>query len=71
MITLGLTAALDEGIHKKILGLNMTTLTISNNEVEDEMEIVKSLENKVSLNKTIENETKEQKGGFLIRCIRC
>ena len=46
LIFLGLTAAsaADAGIHKKILGsANMTTLIISNDEIED-IKIVKSLE---------------------------
>ena len=48
LIPLGLTAAAsaaDAGIHKKILGLaNNATLIISNNEIEDLIKIVKSLE---------------------------
>ena len=48
LIPLGLTAAAsvaDAGIHKKILGSgNMTTLIISNDEIEDITKIVKSLE---------------------------
>ena len=48
LIPLGLTAALsaaDAGIHEKILGSgNNTTLIISNNEIEDLIKIVKSLE---------------------------
>ena len=56
MIPLGLTAAAsaaDAGIHKKILGSGnrpsssasqMTTLVISNNEMEDIIKIGKSLE---------------------------
>ena len=46
LIPLGLTAtasAADAGIHKKILGSRTTTLTISNNEMEDIMKLVKSL----------------------------
>ena len=47
-IPLGLTAtasAADAGIHKKILGSgNNKTLIISNNEIEDIIKIVKSLE---------------------------
>ena len=70
LIPLGLTAtasAADAGIHKKILGsghnrhsssvLRNTTLIISDNEMEDIIKIVKSLE--------VQNEVKEQKGGFL------
>ena len=48
LIPLGLTAAAsaaDAGIHKKILGSgNTTTLIISNNDIEDLIKIVKSLE---------------------------
>ena len=48
LIPLGITAAAsvaDAGIHKKILGSgNMTTLIISNDEIEDITKIVKSLE---------------------------
>ena len=73
LIPLGLTAAAsaaDAGIHKKILRSgNMTTLIISNDEIEDIIKIVKSLEDSGLLLKgvteTIQNEVKEQKGGFL------
>ena len=73
LIPLGLTAAAwaaDAGIHKKILGSgNMTTLIISNDEIEDIIKIVKSLEDSGLLLKgvteTVQNEVKEQKGGFL------
>ena len=47
----------------------MTTLIISNDEIEDIIKIVKSLEDSSLLlkgvTKTVENELKEQKGGFL------
>ena len=73
LISLGLTAAAsaaDARIHKKILGSgNMTTLMISNDEIEDIIKIVKSLEDTGLLLKgvteTVQNEEKEQKGGFL------
>ena len=46
-----------------------TTLTISNKEMNDIIKIVKSLEESGLLikgvSKTIKNEAKEQKGGFL------
>ena len=46
-----------------------TTLTISNDEIQDIIEIVKPLEDSVLLLKgvteTVQNELKEQKGGFL------
>ena len=73
LIDLGLTAAAsvaDAGIHKKIIGSgNTATLIISNNKMEDIIEIVKSLEDSGLLLKgvteTVQNEVKEQKGGFL------
>ena len=76
LIPLGLTAAAsaaDAGIHKKILGSghnnNTTTLIISNDEIEDIIKIVKSLEDSVLLlervTETVQNEVKEQKAGFL------
>ena len=62
-------SAADAGIHKKILGSGNTTLIISNNEMEDIIKIVKSLEDSDLLLKgvteTVQNEVKEQKGGFL------
>ena len=76
-IPVGLTAAasaVDAGIHKKILGSghnnsSSTTLTISNNEMEDIIRIVKSLEDSGLLLKgfteTVQNEVKEKRGGFL------
>ena len=74
LVPLGLTAAAsaaDAGIHKKILGSghNNTTLIISNNEMDDILKIVKSLEDSGILLKgvseTIQNEAKEQRAGFL------
>ena len=73
LIPLGLPAAAsaaDATIHKKILGSgNMTTLIISNDEIEDIIKIVRSLEDSGLLLKgvteTVQNEVKEQKGGFL------
>ena len=74
LIPLGLTAAAsaaDAGIHKKILGSghNNTTLIISNDEMDDILKIVKSLENSDLLLKgvseTIQHESQEQRGGFL------
>ena len=75
LIPLGLTAAAsaaDVGIHKKILGSghnNNTTLIISNDEMDDILKIVKSLEDSGVLLKvvseTIQHEAKEQRGGFL------
>ena len=73
LIPLGLTAAAsaaDAGIHKKILGSgNNITLIISNDEINDIIKIVKSLDDSGLLLKgvteTVQNELKEQKGGFL------
>ena len=76
LVPLGLTAAAsvaDAGIHKKILGSgsdhNNTILIISNDEMDDILKIVKSLEDSGVLLKgvseTIQNEAKEQRGGFL------
>ena len=72
LIPLGLTAAAsaaDAGIHKKILGSGNTTLIISNKDMEDLIKILKSLKDSGLLLKgvteSVENEVKEQKGGFL------
>ena len=81
LILLGLTAvasAADAGIHKKILGSGNSRhsssaphikLIISNDEINDIIKIVKSLEDSGLLLKgvteTAQNEVKEQKGGFL------
>ena len=72
LIPLGLTSAApatDAAIHKKIFESGNTTLTISNEEMNDIMKIIKSLEGSDLLaknaSKTIKNEAKEQKGVFL------
>ena len=73
LIPLGLTvaaSAVDACIRKKILGWgNNTTLIISNNEIEDLIKMVKSVEDSGLLLKgvteTVQNEIKEQKNGFL------
>ena len=75
LIPLGLTAvasATDARIYQKNLGSvhnNTITLIISNNEMEDIIKIVISLEDSGLLLKevteTVQNEVKEQKGGFL------
>ena len=69
---LGITAAasaIDAEIQKKIHGSGTTTLIIPNEEMNDVMKIVQVLEDSNILlkgvNKTIKNETKEPKGGFL------
>ena len=53
---------------KTIHGSETTTLTISNEEMNDTMKIVQALEDSNILlkgvTKTIKNKTKEQKGGF-------
>ena len=81
LIPLGLTAAVpaaEAEIHKKILGSGHnrplssasrnTTLRISNDEIEDIIKIVKSLEDSGLLLKgvteTVQNEVKKQKRGF-------
>ena len=73
LVPLGLTAAAsaaDAGIHRKILGSgHNTTLIISNDEMEDIIKIVKSLEDcgllLKGVSEKIKNEAKEQKRGFL------
>ena len=59
----------DVAIHKKMFGSGFTTSIISNEEMNDIMKIVSSLEESGLLIKgvreTIKNEAKEQKGGFL------
>ena len=68
----GITAAnsaIDAGIQKKINSSGTTTLLISNEEMNDIMKIVKALKDSNILlkgvTKTIKNETKERKQGFL------
>ena len=72
LIPLGLTAAASAAevrIHNKILGSGNTTLVISNNDIEDLIKTVKSLEDSRLLleevTESVQNEVKEQKGGFL------
>ena len=70
---LGLTAVAsvtDAAINKTVLGSSgHTTLIISNDDMQDLIKIVKSLEYSVILldgiTETVKNEVKEQKGGFL------
>ena len=71
LIPLALTAAAlatDSAIHRKIFGSGPTTLIISNEEKNDIMKIIKSLEESGLLMKgvseTIKNEAKEQQRGF-------
>ena len=68
---LGLTAAMssiDGSIQKKINGSGVK-LIIEQEDMNDIMKIIKALENSgillKGLRKTIKNETKEQRGGFL------
>ena len=72
LISLGLAAsasATEAAINKKMLGSGMNTLIISNEEINDIMKIVKSLEESglliKAVSETIKNEAKEQKDGFL------
>ena len=69
---MGLTAAssaIDAGVQKKIYGSGTTTLVISNEEMNGIMKIFQTLEDSNILlkgvTKTIKNETREQKGGYL------
>ena len=76
LIQLGLTvaaSATDAATQKEMFGSGMTTLTISNEGINDIMKIVESFEESGLLikdvSKTIKNE-KEQKGGFLGMLLR-
>ena len=65
-----LGSATDVAINKKIIGSrNHTTLIISNNDMQNLLEMVKSLEDSSILldgiTETVKHEVKEQKGGFL------
>ena len=81
LILLGLTAAAaatDEVRHKKMFGSGVTTSIILNEEMNDIMKIVKSLEESVLLIKgvsdTIKNVAKEQKerfAGMLLGTFTC
>ena len=69
---LGLSAAMpaaDPAIQKKMYGLGNTTLIISNDDMKDLIKIVTTLEEHdillKGISKTIKNQTKEQRGGFL------
>ena len=69
LTSLLITAAstIDAGIQKKIYGSGTTTIIISNEEINDIMKIVQALKNSniflKRITKTIENQTKDQKGG--------
>ena len=61
-------SAIDGSIKKKMLGSGVTTLIISNDEINDILKIVKSLENSglvlKGVSETIQHEAKEQRGGL-------
>ena len=72
LATLGITAAasaVDAGIQKKIHGSGTIILIILNKEINGTMKIVQALEDSNILlkgvTKTMENDTKEHKTGFL------
>ena len=69
LISLELIAAASARDHKKMFGSDVTTLIISNEEMNDIMRLVKSLEESglliKAVSETIKNEVKEQKGRFL------
>ena len=64
-------SVIDAAIQKKNFGSGMTTLIISNEKINDNMKIVKSLEESGllinGLNETIKNEAKKQK----VNCLNC
>ena len=69
LIPLGLTAAasaVDAEIHKNILSSGKTTLRISNDEMEDIMKIIKSLEDSGLLLKELKIKQKNKKEDFLV-----
>ena len=69
LVLTAVSSAIDAGVQKKIYGSGTTTVIISNEEMNVIMKIVQALEDSNILlkrvTKTIKNETKEQKGGFL------
>ena len=69
LVPLGLTtavSAIDAGIHKKILGLGIATLIISNKEMSD-MKIVKSLEESGLLMKAVREIIKNKTNFFFLQ----
>ena len=68
-LTAAAAAATNAAIHKKMFRSTFTTWIISNEEMNDIMKIVKSLEESEllinSVGETIKNEAKEKKAGFL------
>ena len=73
-LTAAVASAANAAIHKKMFESGFTSLIISNEEMEDIVKIVKSLEDSVllikGLSETIKNEVKEQKGVFLGMILR-
>ena len=69
LIITAAASAIDAGIQKKIHGSGNTTLIISNEEMNDIIKVIQALEDSNILlkgvTKTIKNEAKEKKGGFL------
>ena len=69
LIPLGLTAAasaIDTAIQKKVFWSGMTTLIISNEEMDDIMKIIRSKEFRLlikDVSGTIKNEAKKQRAG--------
>ena len=67
--------ATDAAIQENIFGSDMTTLIISNEEMNDIMKIMKSVKDAGFLIKCIsdtsENEEKEHRGSAVIRYTRC
>ena len=69
LLPLGFTTAVSAAKRKKILGPgHNTTLVISNDDMEDILKIVNSLEDSglflEEVSETMKNEAQEQKGGF-------
>ena len=66
---MALASSIDAGIQMKIRGSGMTTLIITNKEVNDMMKIIKAFDDSGVLlkdvTKTIKNKTKKQRGGLL------
>ena len=69
LVLTGASSATNAAIHKRMFGSGFITLIISNEEINDIMKIVTSLEESELLIKcvseTIKTEAKEQKRGFL------
>ena len=65
------SSAIDAGVQKKIYGSGSKTLVISNDDIQDILKIVKSLEDSELLlkgvTKTIHNDISEQKRWFSVK----